>query len=348
MIIEILLLLLGFVILVKGSDFFVKAAASIAKKLGVSEFMIGLTLVALGTSIPELASSVIATTQGATGIVIGNVIGSNIANIGLILGLTATIYVIKTKVEMLKRDGYVMLFSVVLFILFMLNGSISRIESGILLVLYITYMIFLIEIKHKKSEMAHFQHFIHFFFKFQYVTTLRTRVFSRKKKGKLSANQQKRVEELIKKSFALDIVILLASGIAIVIGAKFLITEAIYFAKLLNIPDTLVGISLIAVGTSLPELMVSLSAARKGFGDIAVGNIIGSNIANILLVIGVSGLVRPLEVVKSVLLQSAPFLILISIFFLIFIRSDWKLSRSEGILFLGAYVIFMGLLFFTA
>jgi cation:H+ antiporter len=138
---RIAVLILGLVLLVKGSDFFVQAAAAIAQKLGVSEFVIGLTLVAVGTSIPELASSVAASMQHQSDIVMGNIVGSNIANIGLILGVAATLAVIKTREEMVKRDGYLMLFAALVLYLFMLNGTISRVEAVLFLLLYCAYIL---------------------------------------------------------------------------------------------------------------------------------------------------------------------------------------------------------------
>lgn len=343
MMIELILLLAGFVLLIKGSDYFVRSAGSIAKDLGVSGFVIGLTLVALGTSLPEVASSVIATLKGSTGIVIGNVVGSNIANMALVIGLTAAFIAVSTKEEMLKRDGYVMLFATLLFFLFMLNGTISRLQAGILLMLYIAYMVFLLEVKHERKEEQHFKHFLDYFFKFRYMRTIKKKMFTNNKNKKI----KRRFGEFSRIGLFKDIAVLVFSGIALVIGAKLLITEAIFFAGMLNLSETLIGISLVALGTSLPELMVSLTSARMGFGDIAVGNIIGSNIANILLVVGVSGILAPLTVVKSVLLESGPFLIITTILLLIFIRSGWKLSRKEGVTFLGMYVVFMAFLFLT-
>ncbi|MFB0518922.1 MAG: sodium:calcium antiporter, partial [Acidobacteriota bacterium] len=135
-VINILLFAVGLALLVKGSDFFVKSAASIARKLGVSEFVIGLTLVAVGTSIPELVSSIIASLKQQSGIIIGNVVGSNIANIGLIVGIAAAIHIIRTRQEMLKRDGYIMLFAALLFFVFSINRTISRTEAVIFIFLY--------------------------------------------------------------------------------------------------------------------------------------------------------------------------------------------------------------------
>ncbi|MBW2965728.1 calcium/sodium antiporter [Candidatus Woesearchaeota archaeon] len=343
---EALLLILGLILLVKGADYFIKSAASIAKKLGISEFIIGLTLVALGTSIPELASSIVASMKNATGIIIGNVVGSNIANIGLIIGVAATIALIKTKKAMLNRDGYIMLFVTGLFYLFMINGIISRIEAGIFLLLYIGYIIFLIEEK-PEFEEYHFGHFLRYFLRFQYLITIKSRIFSPKdkKKKEIPPAQKREMKELFKVGLIKDFLIVIIAGSAVVLGAKYLIESAIFFANLFNIPENMIGLSIIAVGTSLPELMVSISAARKGYGNIAIGNIIGSNITNILLIIGVSGLILPISIIKSTLYYTAPFMIFMSLLLLIFIRSYWSIRRIEGTIFLVLYAVFMTILF---
>ena len=349
---EIILFLVGLVLLVLGAEYFIKSSASIAKKLGISEFIIGLTLVALGTSIPELASSIVAALANASGIIIGNVVGSNIANIGLIVGIAATIALIKTKKEMIWRDGLIMIFASVLFYIFMLNGSISKIEAGILLLLYIAYMAFLIE-EQPEFEEYHFGHFLRYFLEFRYLNTIKSKLFApfipkkndHRKNKKYSPEMTKKEKELFRKGLIKDILITILSGAAVVFGAKYLVQEAIFFANLFNVPDTLIGLSLIAVGTSLPELFVSVSAAFKGYGNIAVGNIIGSNIANIFLIIGVSGLIRSIEIIKGTLYYTAPFMIFMSILLLVFIRSQWKIRRIEGTIFLVLYAVFMTLMF---
>jgi len=343
----ILLFAFGLIFLVKGADYFIKSAASIAEKLGVSGFIIGLTLVALGTSIPELATAIAASLKKASGLVIGNVVGSNIANIGLIIGVAATIAVIKTKKPMLNRDGYIMLFASLLFYIFITNGIISRIEAVIFLLLYFAYMIFLMEMKPELQEY-HFGHFIRYFFRFQYLVTIRSRIFSamnRKKKKEVTPEEKRKIKELFKAGLVKDFLILIISGFAVVLGANYFIEAAIFFANLFNVSDTFIGLSLVAVGTSLPELSVSITAARKGYGNIAVGNIIGSNIANIFLILGISGLIRPVSVIKSTLYYTAPFMIFMSILLLVFIRSYWNIRRIEGAVFLVLYAVFMTLLF---
>ncbi len=329
MITEILLLILGLILLVKGADFFVKAAATIAKKLGISHLVIGLTLVALGTSIPELASSVVASLKNSPGLVIGNVVGSNIANVCLIGGIAAIIANIKTNEKMLKRDGYIMLIVSFLVLIFALNMTITWIESIIFLLLYIAYTTFLFDINPKTKKKYHWDEFIRYFFTLRYLITIRN-MFNNKNKRK-----QKR-PALFK-----DFLIIIISGAAVIYGAKFFIESAIFFAKLFNVSDTLIGISLVAIGTSLPELAVSVSAAIKGYGNIVIGNIIGSNITNILLILGVSGLIIPITIVKTTLILIIPFMILSSIYLLIFLKSNWEIRRIEGVIFLIVYILFI-------
>ena len=345
---NILLFVVGLILLIKGADFFIKAAASIAKKLGVSEFVIGLTLVALATSLPELAASIASALKNESGIIIGNVVGSNIANIGLIVGLGAALRVIKTNKEMLKRDGYIMLFAALLFLVFIIDGSIGRFEAGFFLLLYVSYMMFLFSLEKEVKEKYHFKEFLIYFFKFRYITTIRSRILARKKKNKhkVSPQEKKKIKKLFTAGLVNDFIMLIVGGGVIVLGANYVISEAIFFANLLGISSTLIGISLIALGTSLPELSVSLRALGKGYGNIAIGNIIGSNIANIFLILGVSGLMLPLEITKSVLFFSAPFMIFISALLLLFMRKDWKVSRYEGLALILLYILFMIVLFF--
>src|SRR3989338_2686921 len=167
--VNILLFAFGLIILVKGSDFLVKSAASISKKLGISEFVVGLTLVALGTSIPELASAIIASIKMESGLVMGNIVGANIADIGLVTGLAAAISVIRTNKDVLKMDGYIMLFAALVFYIFMLNKIISRIEAILLLFLYFAYILFLYEFESKVvGGKYHFRQFMDYFFRFKY------------------------------------------------------------------------------------------------------------------------------------------------------------------------------------
>jgi len=343
---HVLLFAVGLVLLVKGADYFAKSAASIAKRLGVSEFVIGLTLVAIATSIPELASSTVASLRNQSGIVLGNIIGSNVANIGLIVGITAIIGTIKIKEKMIHRDGYIMIFASALFFLFALNGIITRIESAVMLLLYISYLSFIFLKKPHPKEKYYFGRFIRYFLGFEYFITIRSRILTRQDhKRKKAGLQRKGVIDLVKSAIIKDLFIMLIALFAIFFGADYLVKEAVFFADYFKIPQTLIGISIIAVGTSLPELSISITAIRKGLSSIAFGNIIGSNISNIFFVLATSGLIRPISVDRISLIYSLPFMIAISIAMLIFAKSQLRIKAVEGTTLLILYALFMIFLF---
>lgn len=366
--VNVILLLAGLALLVKGSDLFVMSSSSIAKKLGVSEFVIGLTLVSIGTSVPELASSLAASFQGASGIVIGNVLGSNIANVGLIVGTAALLSRVKTEELMLKRDGYIMFFASVLFYIFALDFRISRLEASIFLLFYIAYIFFLLDKVQKHEEEIYFKDFLNYFFKFEYLFDLKAKIETgikgrietngirekeeEKEKEKEGEKEEEKDSELEIESeievktygegtLSADFVKLFASGGAIIIGASYFIDQSIFFARLLEVPETLIGISLVAVGTSLPELMVTVSAARSGFANIALGNAIGSNITNIFLILGCAGLAYPLQMTELSVYFIAPFMLFISLLLLLFIWTGWQIKRFEGLFLLLIYAGFM-------
>jgi K+-dependent Na+/Ca+ exchanger-like protein len=384
-VINILIFLGGLVLLVKGADFFVLSSSRIARKFGVSELVIGLTLVSVGTSVPELASSLAASFQQASGIVMGNILGSNIANIGLIASAAALLTNIRTEEVMLKRDGYIMLFSSFLLFLFIFDFRISRLEALIFILFYLAYILFLIDKVRKHEEDIYFKHFMIYFFKFEYLSNLKSRInlhiqkYERGNKGlgntkksilETGKSTQKRnegefetkkrteaefetefeyedadldviEENLSEANILIEFFKLIASGAAIIIGAKYFVEQAIFFARLLEVPETLVGITLVAVGTSVPELMVTVSAARSNYGGIAIGNVIGSNIANISLILGCSGLVHPITTNYLVVYYIAPFMLIISALLLLFIRTSWKIKKLEGLILLLLYLGFM-------
>ena len=342
LILEILFFVLGLILLVSGSDFFVKRSAAIAEKLGISEFMIGLTLVAVGTSLPELASSIFASFKQESGLIIGNAVGSNIANIALIVGVAAAICAIKTEEKMLIRDGYIMLFSTLLFGLMIIDGSVSWWNALILLILYLAYIVFLFETRKKTRDEYHFNAFIKYFCRFGYIKTIRESLVP--ESGPRSEKKSSRLQTMFSLNIHKDLMMVALCCAAVVVGARMLVEQAIFFAEFLNVPGTIIGASLVAFGTSVPELGVSIAAARKGYGAIAVGNIIGSNIANILLVIGVSGLIHELEVTSLTLIFTNPSMIVLSILLLIFIKSSWKIHRLEGVVFLALYAVFIAVL----
>ena len=278
----ILLLVVGFVLLIKGADWFVDGAAGVAAKLRVPQLVIGLTIVAFGTSAPELATSVSSAAQQKVGFAMGNVLGSNICNILLILGLSAMIAVLPVQKESLRLDFPVLLGTSALIVFFGYTGNeIARWEGAIMVVLLIAYTGFLIW------------------------NALR----QRKKEGTMAALNDHEVlsetEEGKKSKFAIwydtmkekfwFLIVVTVVGLGIVVGGSTIAVEgAKMIAIELKIPENIMGLTVVAFGTSLPELITSVVAAKKGETDIAIGNIIGSNIFNILFVAGLSAVIFPL------------------------------------------------------
>jgi cation:H+ antiporter len=240
---------------------------------------------------------------------------------------------------MLVRDGYIMLFAALLFLIFVLDGEIGLYEAAVFLLLYVAYVFFLVDDKPQYRGMHDFKGYIRYFLRFGYLVRIWGGV------GGIARRNQ-RAGQNIQSPMVKDFLILSASGVAIVIGAQYLVREAIYIAQLLKVPDVMIGITLIAVGTCLPELTVSVSAARKGYGSIVVGNIIGSNIANIFLVLGFSGSIFPLSVGGFTMTITGVFMILMSLLLLFFIRTGWEIRRRDGIVFLILYASFIVLLVF--
>ena len=334
MIIEILLLIFGLVLLIKGSEVFIKAASAIAKIAGVSELVIGLTLVSIGTSIPELASSIAAGIQGSSEIIIGNVVGSNIANIALVIGIGAIVLAIKTRRDMLLRDGYIMLFVTFMFVIIAINGFIGRFEAIVLLLMYVAYILFLFDERKKKKGSSYLIEYLMYFATFRYLSF-------NGNNGKRDNNNKSKKRWFATRRFLLSFLLLVLGGSGIILGAKILIDNAITIASMIGVSETIIGFSVVAIGTSLPELMVTLIAALKRHGDMAIGNILGSNIANILLIIGASGVLFGLSVSREAIVLMMPFLLFLSILILIFIRTDWEVRRTEGIVLLISYILFM-------
>tara|TARA_Y100000034_G_scaffold135828_1_gene209351 strand:- start:1454 stop:2542 length:1089 start_codon:yes stop_codon:yes gene_type:complete len=356
---HILFLLAGLILLIKGSDFFVESASRIAKRLGVSEFLIGLTLVALGTSVPELSAAITASIKQDSGLIIGNVIGSNIANIGLVLGIGALVATLAVKKDIFKRDGYLMISAAFIFYLLAFDKVITLTEGILFLSIYITYNFFIFS-SAKSRKIYDFSDFLDYFLKFQYITTIRSKFIKSeiKKPSKFPKKQRKKAKKIrqsykakqefqeFKGLLTKDILIFTLSTIAIIYGASFLVSESIYFAEFFGLPTTIIGITLVAIGTSIPELTVTIKSALKGYSEMAIGNVLGSNIANILLVLGISSIIHPLSINGNIISFIAPFMIFISITLIYLMRTKWKIDKKEGFFLLALYAIFIASLFF--
>ena len=309
-----ILLLLGFFLLIKGADIFVDGAASIAKKIGIPPVIVGLTIVSIGTSAPELAVSIISAFKGSNDIAIGNVVGSNIFNTLMVLGVTSAVMPLIIIKDKIKADFLVNIgVTIVLFLLTFdslfssKSDFISRLDGAILVIICISYMAFLI-VKSIKSNVE----------------------------------QCSEAEKNINIFAKVGMIILGAIGI--VLGGQLVVNSATNIAYSFGMSEKLVGLTIVAMGTSLPELVTSVVAALKGEKDMAIGNVLGSNIFNILLILGVSSLISPIGVSAS-LMVDVLFLIGISIFIfaLIFLSKgkEKKLSRAEGLILVGLYVAYM-------
>lgn len=339
-----MLLCLSLLVLVKSTDYLVEAAARIAKYFGVSEFIIGLTIVSLGTTLPELSTSILAAFAGITDLAVGNALGSAIANIGFILGLGAAVAVITVEREKLARDCLVMLGAVVLFAFFAHDGSISFAEGCVCLLVAPAHLALKLGGRYRGEELlywprAHlFKQYLRIYHGLGKMASLQTYkgVFPEISKG-------------IHRGFfysGLTKDLTLFFGLATIIGlsAKLLIDSAIEIALFLNIGEGVIGATIIAVGTSLPELSVAVSSIRKGFNNIMLGNIIGANIFDLTLVIGVTAVITPITIVQSTVSVLLPFTLLMSCLLFIFIKTRVGIRRSTGLILLAVYSLFIYLL----
>ncbi|MBW3004243.1 calcium/sodium antiporter, partial [Candidatus Woesearchaeota archaeon] len=299
----------------------------------------GLTVVAIGTSLPELASSVVAALEKYPGLVTGNIVGSNIANIGLIIGIAAIMKVLHTKKSTYVRDSYFLLLSVILFLYFSLDGGVTRLEGFVLLVIYATYILFLYKTRKRNSHYK-FRDYLSFLFNFEYLTTIKSAVI-RKAAKKEDKQVDKKTLTLFHESLVADVLIIILSGAAIVFGAKFFIEEAVWLAGFLNLPTNLIGLTVVAIGTSLPELIVSIKAARKGLGGLVIGNVIGSNIANTFFIFGVASFITPIPLSEISILYTIPLMAFFTLLFVYLIKAKHKISKWSGIILLLLYITFI-------
>jgi cation:H+ antiporter len=330
----IIILIFAIAALVKSADYFVVYSSKIAKKVGVSELVIGLTLVSLGTSLPELVSSLIASIRGNTDLVVGNILGSNVANIGLILAIGVIIAKTRITKKMYHVDGFIMVGTALLFTLLVRTDfEVDFFEGLILLGLYIAYIFYLFKTSLKRDidYQKHLQK-IFSYQSFEHIIRLLTRL-----RKKIYTSKEKFQDTLL-----FDFLVVALSGVGIYLGAKFTVDYSIRFAEILNVPESFIGFTALALGTSLPELSVTISSARKGFGDIILGNIIGSNIANILLVGGASALFNPLEYTNPTLIIA---MLVITFLLFIFMRTKWKIEKWEGFVMLALYFLVIIYLF---
>lgn len=313
MFLSVILIIIGFVLLIVGADILVDGSSGMAKKFHIPEIIIGLTIVSIGTSMPELFVSITSALDGYSDMAIGNIIGSNISNLLLILGLSATIKpVIFQKETRLYEIPMCLFVTIILMIFCNRNGGISKIEAIGLLVLFCVFIGYTIYMGKRESQKE--------------IVEIKT---------------EEKENSIIK-----NIIFVLLGICGLKIGGDLVVNNAVNVANHFNWSEKLISLTILAIGTSLPELVTSVTAAIKGNSDIAIGNIIGSNIFNILLIIGVSALITPITynfsynfdfsvlIVSSIILAIFPF-----------IPPKDKMSRFNGIVYLLIYIAYLVALF---
>ncbi len=296
-----LILIVGMLFLVKGADFFVDGSASVAKILKVPSLIIGLTIVALGTSLPEASVSITAGRAGNNELALSNVVGSNIFNTLVVVGCSAMIAPFVMHRDIVKRDLIINLIVSVALCAFMFDGVLSRLDGILLLIGLVAFMLILIR------------------------SALRYRV------------EEEMVEAL---PIGKSIILIIIGVAAIILGGNFVVSGASDIARQWGMSDTLIGLTIVSIGTSLPELVTSVVAARKGESSLSLGNAIGSNILNILFILGISGTLTPIAVIPENIIDVAV-LIGVALFVLILARFNDKMTRMKAAVFIGLYAIYM-------
>lgn len=309
-------LVVGFVCLIKGADFFVDGASSVARLLKVPVIIIGLTIVAMGTSAPETAVSISAALQGANALSISNVIGSNFFNLLVVTGICAAIKPVSMTKDLMKRDFP---FSVIItFVLLFLLGvtyfntvpgiELSRVSGIVLLVLFVCYLVVLV-----KNALA----------------------------ARAAGEQVDAGEDEVASYSALKSIVLIVVGLAgIIAGGELVVRSATAIAQKFGLSQNLIGLTIVAMGTSLPELVTSIVASRKGQNDLALGNVVGSNIFNILLVLGVSASLSPIDLPDAKVIVDLVILIAVNIVTFVLAFRNRKLDRKDGIIMVAMYIAY--------
>jgi cation:H+ antiporter len=339
-----LLFLFGLGILIRGSDFFVGSAAFIAKRFGVSELIIGLTLVSMGTSFPELGASVYASATGRGGIAVGNVVGSNIANIALVLGVCLMLRHIKVKRKMLTRDGIIMLGVSMLFTLFVFHEGVTQWEGLVLMILFAAYLLFLYRQNRDEKRTRALQRAIEESMQKDKPLASELAKLIIEEENDIPNKEEACVpekEEAKEKGLGKEAFKLTAGCLGVIAGAWLMVEMAVSIAETFNISETVIGSTLVAFGTSVPELAVSMVAILKKYEQISIGNIIGSNIFNILLVIGAAAIVNPMNADNQLLFTNIPIMLLVAAILLFFMAIRGRLERWEGGVFVAIYAVFL-------
>lgn len=312
-----LYLAIGFVLLGIGAEALVRGSASIASRFGVRPVIVGLTIVAFGTSAPELGVSVRAALAGSGGIALGNVIGSNIANIALVMAIAALLRPLAVELKLLRIDIPIALVATLALVAMMVDGSVSRLEGGVLFAGILAY------------------------------TGLNLVLALRERNPRVEAEYEQGLPADPRRALWLDGAMIVAGLVLLVVGADRLVAGAVDIASAFGVSDLVIGLTLVALGTSLPELATTVVATWRGEGDIVVGNLVGSCIFNLLCIVGAAALARPLDA-SSVGRVDVAVLILVAVGILPLARTGLRLGRAEAVLLLAVYVGYIAWLATTA
>ena len=300
MLINIVLLMMGLVVVLKGADWLTDGAVNIASRFGVSQMVIGLTIVAMGTSMPELCVSMVSALKGTPDLAVGNVVGSNTLNTLLIVGCSALVAPIMVKRSSVRRDIPFAVLASLLMLIFCLDGGIDRLDAALLFILFAVFMF--VTVKYSKNE----------------------------------GTEAKTTAAPLGKAALLLVVGL----VCLILGSNLFVDNASFIASTLGVSDAVIGLTIVAGGTSLPELATSMVSAKKGNSDIAIGNVIGSNVFNILMIIGVTGLVKPMHI-KGI--TSLDLIVMLASMLLLwfFCRTTYKVKRWEGAVLAISYIAYL-------
>lgn len=306
----LVLLLFGLVALTVGGDWLTQGAAAISVKFEINPVVVGLTVVSIATSMPELVTSLLAA-KDSPGLAIGNILGSNVANIGLILGITAMIAPLAIQLRLIRREVPILILATLVFSLFALGGF-SRLEGIILLGLTVLYLIYVIR-SAKQEDVTVNEEFL------------------------------SEVKEAAGKSGWQAAGLVLLGAVLLALGAELLVGSSVELASRMGISDALIGLTIVAIGTSLPELAASVAAARAGHSDICAGNIVGSNLFNLLLIGGCVGTAVPIPVAPELFKVEFPAMLGLTVLLLWFFRSNHVVSRREGVVLLFLYILVLSM-----
>lgn len=318
-----LLILGGLVLLALGGEALVRGAVQIAERLGVSPLLIGLTLVGFGTSTPELVTSVQASLAGSPGIAVGNVVGSNIANVLLILGVAALILPIRVTSAALARDGVIGVAAAAALAATGLLWSLDRAVGAAFLAGLVAYLGFALwqESRGTADHTAAFDKGVAF--------------------EEAHPDRLRAAPASAARGVALSLTLVLGGLVLVVLGGRLLVDGAVAVARALAVDEAVIGLTIVAVGTSLPELVTSVIAALRRQSDVAIGNVLGSNIYNVLGIAGATGFVAPTVVPAGIAGFDAPLMVAVAILLLVVARTGWRIGRREGAMLVGLYALYL-------